>query len=70
MSVNEYSFVTVWKIEAPLRKVWDTICDIKHFPYWWKAVENINVMDKGNSNGINFITEPTWKGVLPYQLSR
>ena len=30
MSVSEYNFVTVWKIEAALPKVWDVIYDIEY----------------------------------------
>ena len=69
MSVNEYNFVTVWKIEAPLQKVWDVICDIEDLPSWWKAVVDIKILDPGNANGVGFLTEQTWRGVLPYQLS-
>jgi hypothetical protein len=69
MSVNEYSFITVWKIEAPLQAVWDVICNIEDLPNWWKAVISIKVLDRGDINGINFLTEQTWKGILPYKLS-
>ena len=66
MSVNEYNFVTVWKIEAPLQAVWDVICNIEDLPNWWKAVVSTKVLDRGDMNGINFRTEQTWKGLLPY----
>ena len=69
MSANEYNFVTIWKIEAPLPEVWDVLCDIENLPDWWKAVVKIKVLDRGNKNGVNFLTEQTWKGVLPYKLS-
>lgn len=68
MSVNEYSFVTVWKIEAPLKTVWDVICDIEDLPNWWKAVVSVKVLDRGDADGVNFLTEQNWKGVLPYHL--
>jgi uncharacterized membrane protein len=69
MSVNEYSFVTVWKIEAPLKVVWDVICNTEDLPNWWKAVIGVKVIDRGDANGVNFLVEQTWKGILPYQLS-
>jgi hypothetical protein len=69
MSVNEYSFVTVWKLEAPLKEVWDVICVPENLPSWWKSVIAIKVIDRGDDQGVNFIAEQTWKGVLPYQLS-
>ena len=69
MSANEYSFVTVWKIAAPLETVWDVIYDIEDLPNWWKAVVSIEVIDRGDSNGVHCLTKQTWKGVLPYQMS-
>jgi len=69
MSTNQYSFVTVWKIEAPIKAVWDVICDTENLPSWWKAIVDIKVIDRGDANGVNFFVEQTWKGVLPYRLS-
>jgi uncharacterized protein YndB with AHSA1/START domain len=69
MSTNQYSFVTVWKIKAPIKAVWDIICDTENLPTWWKAVVDIKVINRGDENGINFLVEQTWKGVLPYRLS-
>lgn len=69
MSANEYSFVTVWKIEAPIQKVWDAICETEDMPNWWKAILNIEVLDRGNENGIGALFKQTWKGKLPYKLS-
>ena len=69
MSVNEYNFVTVWKIEAPLPMVWEAIANVEDLPNWWKAVIGVEVLDRGDANGVNFITEQTWKGRLPYKLT-
>ena len=69
MSVNTYNFVTVWKIEAPLQQVWDTIYNIEELPSWWKAVVSTQVLDQGDVNGVNLLSEQTWKGLLPYKLS-
>ncbi|MEM8722410.1 MAG: SRPBCC family protein [Cyanobacteria bacterium P01_G01_bin.39] len=69
MSVNEYNFVTLWKIEAPLPEVWDIIVNIEDLPNWWKAVLSTKVLDQGDSDGANFLTEQTWKGVFPYKLT-
>ena len=69
MSVNEYNFVTIWKIEAPLQVVWDIICDLENLPHWWKAVVKVKVKERGDNEGVGFLTEQTWKGVLPYKLS-
>lgn len=69
MPANHYSFVTTWKIEAPLQAVWDVIRSSQDFPYWWKAVLNVKTIDRGNHMGIGRLEEQTWKGLLPYQLT-
>ena len=43
MPVNEYNFVTVWKIEAPLQAVWYVICNVEDLPNCWKAVVSISI---------------------------
>ena len=69
MSVNQYNFVTVWKIEAPIQEVWDTIYDTENMPNWWKALLKVEVIDKGDQNRVNAVFKQTWRGKLPYQLS-
>ena len=69
MSANEYNFVTVWKIAAPLQEVWDIVYDVENLPSWWKAVISVDIVDEGDANGINSIVKQVWKGALPYQLS-
>lgn len=69
MSVNEYSFVTVWKIAAPLKDVWDAIFEIEKFPNWWKAAKNVEVLEPGDGNGVNCLTQQTWTGMLPYKIT-
>ena len=69
MSVNSYSFVTAWKIEASLSEVWNVICDVEDLPNWWKALVRVKILDYGDANGNNFITEQTWRGILPYKLT-
>lgn len=69
MPINQYNFVTIWKIEAPLLAVWNTLMDVEKFPEWWPAVKQLEIIDRGDSNGINSITKQTWQGVLPYRLS-
>jgi hypothetical protein len=69
MSINEYNFVTVWKIEALLLDIWNTIMDVESFPDWWPAVKQLEILDQGDENGVNSLTKQTWQGVLPYRLS-
>lgn len=69
MPTNQYSFVTIWKIEAPLQDIWDTISDSSNLPSWWKAVLNVKTIEPGNIDGIGRLEEQTWQGILPYKLT-
>jgi uncharacterized protein YndB with AHSA1/START domain len=64
MSVNEYSFVTIWKLEASIQDVWDVICAPENLTSWWKSIIAIEVIDRGDDNGVNFLAKQTWKGVF------
>ncbi len=69
MSINQYTFVTIWKIQAPLQAVWDAISSSHELPSWWKAVLNVKTIAPGNDLGIGRLEQQTWRGVLPYQLT-
>ncbi len=68
MSTNQYSFVTLWKIAAPLQDVWEAIEDSNNLPSWWPAVLSVNTIAEGNADGIGRKEQQTWRGILPYQL--
>jgi hypothetical protein len=67
--MEKYAFVTRWQIRAPLQQVWDAIYESTEWPGWWKGVLDVQVVDKGDENGVNGIRTYTWKSVLPYKIS-
>lgn len=64
----EYRFLTIWRIEAPLEKVYATILDSLHWPDWWPSVKKVSETASGNANGINSIRRYSWQGRLPYRV--
>ena len=66
---QKYSFVTRWEIKAPIEKVWNTIYDSVNWPVWWKGVLSVQVLEKGEPNGVNGVRRYIWKSALPYKLS-
>lgn len=64
-----YSFITVWKIKAPLEKVWDLLYEQEQWPAWWKGVKKVETLQQGDSNNIGKKMRYTWKSFLPYTLS-
>jgi hypothetical protein len=64
-----YRFVTVWRIEAPLEAVWNEILHSESWPKWWKGVEAVEELKRGDRSGSGTIRRFTWKSRLPYRLT-
>lgn len=64
--VTEYHLLTIWRIEAPLEKVYAAIHDSLRWPEWWLGAEKVEQMAPGDTNGINSIRRYCWQGELPY----
>lgn len=67
--MNEYHFLTLWRLTAPLDEVWDTIRDVDHWARWWPCVRNVRTLEPGNADGVGTVRELTWHGALPYSLT-
>lgn len=65
-----YEFVTIWKVEAPLAAVWEMIYHSDRWPSWWKGVERVELVKKGDEDhSVGSIYRYTWKSKLPYRLT-
>lgn len=67
--MNDYSFVTIWKFNAPLESVWKEINEPLAWPTWWKGVEAVTNIKEGDALGVGGIKRFTWKSKLPYELT-
>jgi hypothetical protein len=67
--VAGYRFVTHWRFDAPVARVWDEIYHSERWPEWWRAVESVDTVIPGNKTGVGAVRRYTWRGVLPYRLS-
>ncbi len=66
--MTTFTFITVWKIEAPLEPVWDALLHIEEWPKWWTGVESVDVLNWGDAKRIGFESRQVWKSKLPYKL--
>jgi hypothetical protein len=64
----EYHLQTIWRIKAPLEKVYDAILNSLTWPDWWQGVEKVEQTASGDVDGINSIRRYSWRGELPYSL--
>jgi hypothetical protein len=65
----QYSFVTVWKLEAPIEDVWEAIKASEKWPSWWKYVAKVVELKKGDEDGVGGVRRYTWASPLPYKLT-
>src|SRR5262245_1045709 len=63
-----YKFVTHWKFDAPIEKVWDAITKSEDWPSWWICVKKVELIREGDKDGIGSVRRFVWKGKLPYEL--
>jgi hypothetical protein len=65
----EYRLITLWRIEAPVERVYDAIYQPASWPDWWHAVKRVVELEPGNELGVGSLQHYTWKGFLPYALT-
>jgi hypothetical protein len=64
----QFELTTHWRLESPLRPVWDSIHDVASWPQWWPAVARVETLAEGDADGIGAIRRLHWKTALPYDL--
>ena len=63
-----YEFVTIWRVKAPIEKVWELIYRSENWPEWWRGVEKVEKLKEGDANHVGALFRYTWKSKLPYRL--
>jgi len=66
--MSAYEFVTIWRVKAPIETVWNEIYHSSNWPTWWKGVESVSEIRKGDERGVGSIRRYTWKSKIPYRL--
>jgi hypothetical protein len=64
-----YTFVTIWAIDAPLEDVWNEIRHAELWPTWWRGVESVVELKRGDKSGVGSVHRYIWKSRLPYRLT-
>jgi hypothetical protein len=70
MPMHHYCFLTRWRVKATPEEVYEIIDDTPSYPRWWPAVWlKVEVLDRGDANGLGNNVRLTTKGWLPYILN-
>jgi hypothetical protein len=67
--MNEYSFSTLWHLDAPVETVWDAIVSTQMHPRWWPLIERVIETVPGEPSGVGSTRRYIWRTRLPYKLS-
>ncbi len=63
-----YRFVTVWRVQAPIERVFAEIDAIEDWPAWWSSVRRVERLAAGDADGLGARYRITFRGKLPYEL--
>lgn len=69
VNLKSYEFVTIWRVAVPIETVWNEIYHSEDWPSWWKGVERVVEIQKGDDSGVGSVRRYTWKSKLPYRLT-
>jgi carbon monoxide dehydrogenase subunit G len=65
-----YSFVTEWRLEAPIERVFELLNDATAWPEWWPGVISIDeIRPPTDRNGVGRVLRSTFRGKLPFRLT-
>lgn len=63
-----YKFLTIWKFDAPIERVYQAIYDADTWTTWWDNIENVQELTPGGDSGIGRVERFTFRTALPYKL--
>jgi hypothetical protein len=67
-AMASYSFVSSWRIEAPIDAVWRAINEIEVWPQWWRSVKQVTKLEDGDESGVGARWRFVYRSHLPYNL--
>jgi hypothetical protein len=64
----QYEFLTTWCLDASIDAVFDILNDPTAYPRWWKGVQSVEVLQRGEQAAVGDLHRFAWRSVLPYSL--
>lgn len=69
MALNNYHFITHWRVQATVEEVTTVLGDVMGLPRWWPAVYlDVKELAPGDASGLGRVIDLYTKGWLPYTL--
>jgi uncharacterized protein YndB with AHSA1/START domain len=61
-----YHFVSTWRMQAPIERVWEEISHAERWPSWWKYVARVDELEPGAADGVGKRQHLLFRTRLPY----
>jgi uncharacterized protein YndB with AHSA1/START domain len=69
MTALSFDLVTEWRFAAPVERVWAELQAVEAWPQWWPMVKGVQVLRRGDAQGLGSVRRLTWATALPYSLA-
>lgn len=63
-----YQFLTVWWTTAETQRVWEVLANYATWPTWWRGIQSVEVLCRGDESGVGTILRQRWRSQVPYTL--
>jgi len=67
-AVAGYRFLTVWWTPAATNQVWEFLANYAAWPTWWRGIQSVEVLRRGDESGVGTILRQRWRSRVPYTL--
>ena len=67
-TMNTYRFQTVWWTPADIDRIWETLASYADWPTWWRGIQNVKVVRRGDESGVGTVLRQQWRSWVPYTL--
>jgi hypothetical protein len=64
---TRYHFRTDWTFNAPIRRAWDVVMDLRRYPAVWKDFRSVELA-RGDGRSVGSLFDCETRGSLPYTL--
>lgn len=66
--MKHYRFQTVWWTPAAIDRIWEALADYAGWPTWWRGIQNVEVVRRGDESGAGTVLRQQWRSWVPYTL--
>jgi hypothetical protein len=65
---NDCRFQSVWWTPASTEQIWQALAHYAAWPTWWRGIQNVEVLRRGDESGVGTVLRQSWRSRLPFAL--